>query len=139
MPPTPHRLLLCKPPLVRNWQVAAQTKRKQAFNLHDDNSLLDFSTMVAPTNQTASQGDPCFPIPPLSRDVQQLLGGINASSQMAPDLHDIVREGLQAKQVSTEAANFFLKDLKSLPRYNKAFKLFGPFVRQKMFQPPVQH
>ena len=109
-------------PLVRNWQVAAQTKEKQAFNLNDDNSLLGFSTMVA-----------------LSRDVHELLGGINASFQMAPDLHNIFRECLQAKHVSTAAANSYLKDLKSLPRYNKAFKLFGPFVRQKMFQPPVQH
>ena len=77
---------------------------------------------------------------PLSRDVQELLGRINASSQMAPDLHNIVREGLQAKQVSTEAANSYLKDLK------KAFlgttelsSFFGHLVLQKMCQPPVQH
>ena len=131
MPTRQHKLLLCKSPLVRNWQVAAQTKRKQAFNLHDDNSLLGFSTMVAPTNQTASQGNPCFSNPPLSRDVQEFLGRINASSQMAPDLHNIVREGLQAKQVTIEAANSYLKDLKSLPRYNRAFKLFWAFCTSK--------
>ena len=77
------------------------------------------------------RGTPAFLIPPLSRDVQQLLGRINASSQMAPDLHNIIREGLQAKQVSTEAANSYLKDLKSLPRYNRAFKLFWAFCTLK--------
>ena len=50
---------------------------------------------------------------------------------MAPDLHNIVREGLQAKQVSTEAANSYMKDLKSLPRYNRAFKLFWAFCTLK--------
>ena len=111
--------------------MAAQTKGKSKSNVHDDNALLGFSTMVAPTNQTASQGDPRFSNTPLSRAVQQLLGRINASSQMAPDLHNIVREGLQAKQVSSEAANSYLKDLKSIPRYNRAFKLFWAFCTSK--------
>ena len=50
---------------------------------------------------------------------------------MAPDLHSIIREGLQAKQVSPEAAKSYLKDLKSLPRYNRAFKLFWAFCTLK--------
>ena len=94
--------------------------------------------MVAPTNQTASQGDPCFSNPPLSRDVQELLGRINASSQMAPDLHNIVREGLQAKQVSIEASNSYLKDLKAFPGITELSSFFGHFVLQEMFQPPGQ-
>ena len=53
---------------------------------------------------------------------------------MVPDLQNVVREGLKAKQVSTEAANSYLKDLKSLPRYNKAFKLFlGILHSEKCF------
>ena len=131
VPPRQNRLLLCKPPLVGNWKMAAQIKGKPQVNLHDDNALLGFSTMVAPTNQTASQGEPSLSNPPLSGDVQQLLGRINAGSQMAPDLHNLVREGLQAKQVSVEAANSYLKDLKSLPRYNRAFKLFWAFCTLK--------
>ena len=67
---------------------------------------------MAPNSHTASQGNPCISNPPLYRDVQELFGRINASSQMAPDLHYIVREGLQAKQARTEAANSYLKDLK---------------------------
>ena len=50
---------------------------------------------------------------------------------MARDLHNTVREGLQAKQVSTEAANCYLKDLKSIPRYNSAVKLCRAFCSLK--------
>ena len=53
---------------------------------------------------------------------------------MAPDLHNIIMEGLQAKQVSPEAANTYLKSLKSLPRYDRAFKLFWAFCSIKKVQ-----
>jgi hypothetical protein len=115
--------------------MVAQTKSKQAFNLHDDHPLLGFSTMVAPTNQTASQGSPSLFNTPLSRTVQELLGRTNASSQVAPNLHDIIREGLQAKQVSIEAANSYLKDFKTIPRH---LKFFGHFASSKMCQPHMQ-
>ena len=129
VPPKRHSLLLCKPSMVSDRQVAPQAQGAPSRNLHDDHTLLGFSCMVAPTNQTAVEGDPCFSHPPISRDVQELLGRIYASSQMAPDLHNVIREGLQSKQVNPEAANTYLKSLKSLPRYNRAFKLFWAFCK----------
>ena len=101
--------------MVHNWKMASQVKAKQAFNMHDDNPLLGFSLMVAPVNKTTGQGYPGIPNPPLSWDVQKLLGGIYATSQVAPNLCDVIRGGLQAKQVSAEAADAYLKSLKSLP------------------------
>ena len=53
-----NSMLLCKSTLVHNWEMAPQTKGKQTFGLSNDNSLLGFSLMVAPTNKTAGQGDP---------------------------------------------------------------------------------
>ena len=53
-----------KTPLVGSWKMAAKIKGKPQVNLYDDNALLGFSTMVAPINQTASQGDPSFSNPP---------------------------------------------------------------------------
>ncbi len=94
-----------------------------------DNPLLGFKRMVAPTAQTAKEGHPSIPHTPLSGDVQKLLGSIHATSKVAPDLHNIIREGLQAKQVSPEAATAYLKDLKSLSRYAHAFKLFPAFCK----------
>ena len=123
--------LLCKPPMVNNWQMAAQIKGKQGANLHDDNTLLGFSLMVAPTSKTASQGGPSLSNPPISGDVQKLLGRIYATSQVAPDLCNLIRKSLQAKQVSSEAADTYVKSLKSLPRYGRAFKLFWAFCSIK--------
>ena len=126
-----NQFLLCQPPLVSNRQVVASPEGTQACNLHDDNPLLGFSCMVAPTNQTSGQGDQSISNPPIPGNVQELLGRTYATSQVAPDLHNIIRKGLQAKQVSNEAADTYLKTLKSLPRYNRAFKLFWAFCTLK--------
>ena len=87
-------------PLANHILIVAQTKRKQAFNMHDDSTVLGFKCMVAPTGETAHKGGPSIHNTPISGDVQQLLGRIHASSQMAPSLHMVIRQGLQAKQVS---------------------------------------
>ena len=111
--------------------MAAQTERKKASEMHDTCPLLGFKCMVAPVSETACEGDPSIPHTPLSRDVQELLGRINASSQVAPSLCMVIRQGLQTKQVSDEAANTFLGDLKSLTRYDRSFKLFWAFCNIK--------
>ena len=46
---------------------------------------------------------------------------------MAPDLSMVIRKGLQAKQVSAEATDTYIKGLKSLSRCEKSFKLFWAF------------
>ena len=50
---------------------------------------------------------------------------------MAHSLHMVVREGVQSKQVSNEAAETYLGELKSLNRYEKSFKLFWAFCTIK--------
>ena len=131
-------MLLCKPPLVHNRQMASQTKRKQTFSVPNDHSLLGFSLMVAPTSKTASAGDSRISNPPLQGDVQKLLRRIYATFQVAPDLCSLIRGGLQAKQVSAEASDTYLKSLKSLPRYNRAFKLFWAFCTLKNVNTPSE-
>ena len=111
--------------------MASQTKRTQKLSVPHDHSLLGFSLMVAPTSKTASEGDSRISNPPLQGDVQQLLGRIYATSQVAPDLCSLIRGSLQAKQVSAEASDTYLKSLKSPPRYNRAFKLFLGFCTLK--------
>ena len=97
--------------------------------MHDNGTLLGFKRMVAPVSETAREGDPSIFNTPLPRDVQELLGRIDASSKMAPNLHMVIRKVLQAKQVSVEAANTFLGDLKSLTRYDKSFRFFWAFCK----------
>ena len=115
--------------------MVAQIKGKQAFELHDDSTLLGFKFLVAPTSENANKGNPSLSHTPLSRDVQELLGRVNATSQMAPDLCMVIRQGLQAKQVSAEATDAYIKGLKSLPRYDKSFKLFWAFCNLKGWMP----
>ena len=104
--------------------MAAQAKRKQACNMHDGGPILGFKFMVAPTNENACKAHPSFFGTPLLGHVQELLGRMHATAKMAPFLPSVIRQGLQFKQVSTEAANTYLKGLKSLQRYENAFKLF---------------
>ena len=126
--------LLCKPPLENNQPLAAQIAPKQPPAVHVGGPLLGFKCMVAPTSQTACQGDPKFSHSPISRDVQELLGRVHATSKVAPSLSNCVRKGLQAKQVSFEAQETYLKGLKSLTRYESSFKLFYGFCICKNFR-----
>jgi hypothetical protein len=116
--------MLCKPPLESHWPMATQTKRKQAPAMHANSPILGFKSMVAPNSETARQGDPKFSDKTISWDVQKLLGRVHALSTLAPRLYDCIRKGLQAKQVSFEAQDTYLKGLKSIQRYNAYFKLF---------------
>ncbi len=124
-------LLLCKPTMENHQPMAAQTVGQQASNLRVNNTLLGFKCMVAPTAQTAGEGNPKFSNTPILGDVQELLGRTNATATMAPDLHSVIRRGLQTKQVSDDAAENYLAGLKSLPRYDRAFKLFWAFCNVK--------
>jgi hypothetical protein len=119
--------MLCKPPLESHWPMATQTKRKQAPAMYVNSPILGFKSMVAPNSETARQGDPKFSDKTISWDVQKLLGRVHALSTLAPRLSDCIRKGLQAKQVSSEAQDTYLKGLKSIQRYNASFKLFYGF------------
>ena len=103
MPPPKHKALLCKPTMDHNKQMAPLVTTKQTSRMSHDNPLLGFKRVVDPTSQTAKEGHPSLHHTPISGDVQKLLGSIHATSKVAPDLYDIIREGLQAKQVSNEA------------------------------------
>ena len=117
--------------MVNYKKIFASIERKSPPRLHDHSTLLGFKCMVAPNNQTASEGHPQFHNTPISRNVQELLGRVNATSKVAPDLHMVIREGLQSKQVQTEAAEAYFGGLKSLQRCNKPFKLFWSFCKEK--------
>ena len=96
-------------PLESHKPMASQIKGKQTCAMFDDRSLLGFKSMVAPTSETASQGYPCPYNTPIPRDVQQLLGRIHASTSLAPSLCDIIRKGLEHKEIQGEVADTYLK------------------------------
>ena len=55
-------------------------------------------------------------------------------STLAPSLSDCIRKCFEAKQVSPEAQDTYLKGLKSIQRYNASFKLFYGFCICKNFK-----
>ena len=123
--------LLCQPPLENNFHVATQASREQAPRLPHGGSLLGFQCLVAPTCEAARATQPSVRDTAILGDVQELLGRIHATAQVAPTLCATVRQGLQRKQVTPEAATAFLKSKKCLPRYDKAFKLFWAYATIK--------
>ena len=80
--------------------------------MHAHSPILGFKCMVAPNYETARQGDPKFFDKTISWDVQQLLGRVHALFTLAPSLSHCIRKGLEAKQVSPEAQDTYLKGLK---------------------------
>ena len=101
-------------PLESIRSVVASFKAKPPRNVPNDNPLLGFKCMVAPTNETARQGYPDNNNTTVLGNVQKLLGRIYATAQVAPSLHHCIRQGLQAKQISDEISTTFLKGIKSL-------------------------
>ena len=92
--------LLCKPSLEGYKSMVAKIKGKQAPKVHAHSPILGFKCMVAPTSETARQGDPRFFNQTFSWDVQKLLGRVHALSTLAPSLSNCLKKGLEAKQVS---------------------------------------
>ena len=134
MPLAKYTGMLCKTHLENNQPMAAQIEGKQAPAVHVHSPILGFKCMVAPNSETARQGNPKFFDKTISRDVQELLGRIYACSTLAPSLSNCIRTGLQAKQVSSEAQDTYLKGLRSTQRYDASFKLFCGFCICKNFQ-----
>ena len=79
--------------------------------------------MVAPTSKTAVPPNTEFFDKPLLGNVQKLPGAINATSKVAPPLHSVIRKTLEAKQIKAEDIDNFLKENKSISRYDTAFRL----------------
>ena len=123
--------LLCQPTLENNFQVATQATPKQTSKLPNGGPLLGFQCLVAPTCEAARTTQPSVRDTSLLGDVQELLGRIHATAQVAPDLCAIIRQSLQRKQVSSEATTAFLKSKTCLPRYARAFKLFWAYATIK--------
>jgi hypothetical protein len=115
--------------------MAQSFEGKSPFEMHVDSSPLGFCSMVAPTFETARQGSALFQDPTLSRDVSKLPREIHEGASLAPDLHLVIRKQLEAQQTSPESRNLYLDSIKSMERYNRAFKLFWAFCRYKGHDP----
>jgi hypothetical protein len=103
------------------------------LDVHDDHTLLGWSTMVAPTSKNAVPPNSSFSHTPLPGHVSKLPRGVHEGAKMAPPLHCIIRKTLEAKQVCSEDIDTFLSTTKTWERYDSAFKiLWGVCVHGNM-------
>ena len=117
-------LLLCQPPLDSNRQVAPKTLGAPSHHLLNDNSILGFSTVVAPFTKVKSSQNTGGPSTTLSRLFHKLPGDPNATNSVAPSLHHLIRSMLEKQQMSAESITLYLEKLPSLVRYQNAFNYF---------------
>ena len=124
LPPRPSPLLLCQPPLDPNRQVAPKTLGAPPYYLFNDNSILGFSTVVAPFTKVKSAQNTGSASTSLPRLFHKLPGDPNAPNPVAPNLHNVIRGMLEKQQMSAEGISLYLEKLPSLVRYQNAFNHF---------------
>ena len=115
---------VCKPSMDTHSSMALSTKRSPPRGVFDNYSLLGFDVLVAPCLKTSSTPSTMPPRQGLARTFHKLYGDGNASNQMAPNLHDVIRKVLQTQQAQNKIIEAYLKQIPSLARYNQAFRYF---------------
>ena len=139
--PKRHTNLLCQPPLEPHPPLAGQVKGQPSTDLFNGHPPVGFLSMVAPISQTSSASVKGHNLPPFSRALHKLLGRSNATPQVAPALHSVIRQCLQDKQVPPETINLYLGDLKSLSRYDNSWRAFWALSRAQglnLFSCPME-
>ena len=79
--------------------------------------------MAAPTSKTACASQSGTFDTPLSGHVHQPPRAVYEGAKVAPTLHSFVRKTLEARKVQAEDIETFLKEKKTLQRYDSAFRL----------------
>ena len=114
-----------------NFGLVGQVEKEPPPEMFDDCSTLGWDVLVAPVSKTAhekfSGGAGETAVGPVS----ELSGGGNAPHPLAPSLSDVIREGLQRKQVSAENISLYLSKISCLDRYNKGFQALWNFVMER--------
>ena len=99
--------------------------------------FLGFRHMVAPINKTTSSKNPLPSNCTGVGVVPKLPRGLDASTKMAPNLHVVLREMLQSKEVKGEIIENFLSHSPSIKRYDSAFRTLWALLSSKGLDPPT--
>ena len=128
---------LCKPPLECNRQLDPKITPIPRAPMFDGSPLLGFRHMVAPINKTTSSKNPLPSNCTGVGDVPKLPRELDASTKMAPNLHVVLREMLQSKEVKGEIIENFLSHSPSIKRYDSAFRTLWALLSSKGLDPPT--
>ena len=130
------RKLVCQPPLVHHRKVPVPFEALSPGPSFDGSPLLGFCHMVAPINKNEGPRDSLPEDHPLFGYVHQLSGGVDATPQVGPVLHDLLRKILEGKQIQNSAITDFLARNPSLKRYSSAFQLLWTILVKEGVDPP---
>ncbi len=122
---------ICKPTLENNFELVDPSETESTCTVPDPAATVGWDTLVAPVNSLAQQKIPCSQNKSNLGNVLQLPGGANACPQVAPDLSGVIREALQRKQVSDQNIEVHLRQIRSLPTYNRAFQSLWSVCSQR--------
>ena len=92
--------LLGKPPLDLNSEVAPQIEDSTLGSMSNGSALLGWKFMVAPTSQTAREGNPSNFNSTQVGSFHKLPGREDATYKVAPSLCDVIRGLMERKQMS---------------------------------------
>lgn len=122
-------------PLESNQSMASKTKAGKRGKMPDGGTLLGWSHMVAPINQTKNSKKSSLHGEARLGGVQQCIGGSNATPEVPPDLHFVLRSLLQQQGFQAQAISAYLADNPSIKRYNSAFKELYSILCSKGINP----
>ena len=105
---------LRKPTMETNSRLVSEIEKEPPPAMFDGGSTLGWDVMVAPVSKTAHEKlSSCASAAPMG-PVSELSGGGNAPHPLAPPFSDVIREGLQRKQVSPENISLYLSKISVL-------------------------
>ena len=128
--------VICQPPMVSDTEVPLSSKTISQRKNSAGGPLLGFECVVAPINKDENSKHPLHKDKSLPRDVQQLLGGKNATPQVAPSLSTVCRKILEGRKVQDKSITDFLDKNPSLKRYNSAFTILWSLLENSGINPP---
>jgi hypothetical protein len=126
---------LRQPPLENNHGMVGQDVPQQKHKLSFGDSHVGFKCLVAPVNQNVQTRVQDVNNPTNRRNVQRLLGGLNAKAKMAPSLHCCFRFLLEQQQMSPGDVQAVLDQQTNLARYDRAFRKLYAILENKGLEP----
>jgi len=121
LPPGPEGSL-CQSPMENHFPLVEKNSRKQTFKMPLNLPILGFSHFLAPINKTQKVWDEMFGNSPSKGYVHKLSWPDYARTKMAPSLHSVIWQGLQSQKMPHADIKIYLAGLKSLKRYDLAFR-----------------
>jgi len=118
-----------------NFTLAGETFLEQKTSVPHGMSYVGFKPVLAPINKNVQTRVQNASNSARIRHVQELLGGTNASTQVAPGFSDCFRFLLEQQQIADEEIRLALKELDPPKRYEIPFKKLYVILKSKGVNP----